>query len=64
MWVIPMKNLPNLVFWCQTAHSAIDSCLVCSFDWKIEVRRDKKHWYFKSFCHKREMLVEEWDSGV
>lgn len=21
----------------------------CSFDWKIEVRRDKKHWYLRAF---------------
>ena len=31
MWVAPVKGLPNLL--CQSAYSAIDSCLV---DWKIE----------------------------
>lgn len=28
MWVVPMKNLPNILCKCQTASSAVDSCLV------------------------------------
>ena len=41
MWVVPMKDLPNL--FCQTSYSAIDSCLM---DWMIEVWKNKTYWQF------------------
>lgn len=41
MWVAPMKNLSNLLCWCQTAF-----VWCCLLDLKIEVWRNKTLWQF------------------